>query len=102
MNVFGLLSSIGGTLGLFIGVGALNIVELIQMLFAVFGCTPAEYRPADNHQETTTDHKQNDGQVIYPKLTVDNQRGLLYDNNSAVSNISVINNYGLAVDQLKK
>jgi hypothetical protein len=37
-----LLSSVGGTFGLFIGVCALTLVEFIQLLFALVGCRPAE------------------------------------------------------------
>ncbi len=43
-NVFGLLSAIGGTVGLFVGIGALNILEIIQLFIAIIGCSTAEYR----------------------------------------------------------
>lgn len=65
MNVFGLLSSIGGTLGLFIGIGALNIIEIIQLLCAMLGCSTAEYRPVvDKNKVTNGGEKKSETKLI--------------------------------------
>lgn len=65
INIFGLLGSIGGTLGLFIGIGALNIIEMIQLLIAILGCSTAEYRSANNNS-TKNDSEEAKRNAIQP------------------------------------
>jgi hypothetical protein len=89
MDFFDMLSSVGGTFGLFIGVCALTIIEFAQLICALAGCKLATM--VSKHGAKSVNNVPSIATKESPNMFYSEKR-----NSTSATIVSARNNYGLA------